>query len=134
LLIDKTAFNNEYHINCGYNKIELSTPVKVKKGNMILLNNVKYLYGLISVDTTGDATYSDYYRVPYSNTLLKLNNAKNYRIFFQANIDDVYYLSRFKAIQAYENFGSYTFKVNFNNPKGANFSSSSISFTNSKFL
>ena len=112
--------------------------MKVKKGNMILLNNVKNFYksyyGLISVDTTGDATYSDYYCVPKSNSLLKLNNAKNYRIFFQANIDEFYYLSRFKAIQTYENFGSYTFKVNFNNPKGANFSSNSISLTNSKFL
>ena len=121
-------FENEYYVNYGYNKIILPTAVNVPKGSIVMLNNkyynytetfyysfynkvtnyyTRYLYGLISIDTSDEALFSDYFVVPDTSIMYRLNNAKNYRIYLKVNIEEVFYQKTLEITHTYNQLGTY---------------------------
>lgn len=142
-----TLFSYEYTIFKGYNKLELTAPLRVKKGSMILINNAmysvlistdpithiqqfatKFLYGTMQVETSGKAAFSDYYDC--FGKLLRLNNEINYRIDFKPVIDEVYYETSLSIYQQYDSLGSFQISASFLNTNI--FASSQIKVTNSE--
>ena len=64
-----------FTINSGYNKLILPSPILINKGTLIYLTQNSSLSSGISIDQTGNSTYSD---MIWGTTIQKLNNNIEY--------------------------------------------------------
>lgn len=72
----------------GYNKILLQQPISVIRGSMIFVDAIGFS-ARISIDTSGDAMYSDY--IWSGTTLSKISLSENWRLMLRAIIEQPYY-------------------------------------------
>lgn len=82
----------------------LNTPVQVPKGSMIFIDLVGYS-SRISLDTSGNSMYSDYFIS--GTTLTRLNSYENWRFKLRAIIEQPYYENLLEIPVRYGSFGRF---------------------------
>lgn len=99
-----------YDLTVGYNKINLSSPIAVSKGNMLMLTQFT---ARIAIDQTNIASYSDLQLK--SSLWIQLNSNFNWRFYFDTLTDSVLYLTTFNLNHVYPNSGIYIMKIKIKN-------------------
>lgn len=100
----------EFNITTGINDLQLDNPVLVKRGNLILVNQIT---GKIAIDTTSISKYSDLVWSQSNNVWSQLNAINNYRFFFKYSNPFVGYKCNFELTHKYANLGSYNLTISF---------------------
>jgi hypothetical protein len=105
--------NFSYTISVGYNKFLFSQPLNIQKGYFILLEQID---GILAVDTSGNATYSDMILSTDGTSVSKMNTILNQRFYLNAlNRFDSYYFASFNVSHSYLNVGNYLIKIKIEN-------------------
>lgn len=84
-----------FTVKVGYNKILLDQLVKIKRGAIVWID----LNATLALDTSGNATYTDYQIS--SNSLLPLNSTNIRRFYFNCLIDKPFYISSIRIDYQY---------------------------------
>lgn len=102
--------NFTFQVNSGYNKLLLSYPVRVFRGNLIM---VRQSTGKIAVDTSGTASYSD---LVWNTTTqwTKLAEYSNWRFYLNVLNNFTSYQSVLNILHVYSFTGSYNVSIYFN--------------------
>lgn len=97
-------FSWNFTISPGYNKILLPLPVKIPRGCLILMTQNPNATN-VALDTSKSANYSD---MIWATNLNKIDNAKNYRFYFQTLTNFTSYVNTFTIVHLYSSVGTYT--------------------------
>lgn len=122
---------NSYALNAnlGYNKINISIPITIKKGSILV---VQYnSTGRLAVQNNKSLMYSDYY-ITNSKTLVKLDSTTNTGVYLNALVDDLYYYKLIPISRSYPISGTYNISTSIVKPNLASKIVRSFYVTNSK--
>lgn len=86
------TFLQTFSISFGHNKLILTTPINVKKGQMVGI----WFNSPIAIDTTNNFLNSD-----YNSEYLRLNYRFNWRFYVNALIKDYYFINYFYFNQSF---------------------------------
>ncbi|RNA34314.1 hypothetical protein BpHYR1_042874 [Brachionus plicatilis] len=100
----------------GYNKIIFPTPVRAKKGQILMIHIS--VADMLAIDSSEDIIQSDYF--VSESKIKKLNGNSNWRFFVNALIDTKYYKKIIQVSRAFptltnQSFGIYSITARFEN-------------------
>lgn len=101
-----------YSVTIGYNKILVTSPVKVPRGGMVYLDMVSY-NGRIAFDNDAPSYYTDYYAS--STTISRIDSNKNIRFHLNCLIEQPYFDYNFNSLFSFYQNGLQNLSIKFLN-------------------